>query len=85
MKQNTKLARARFAIVFIALAALCTCAKVRDSTTDYWMKRSQELASLEDGIRHTSYSINVLIDHKKRMQKRAEELRRNFPVGRGKA
>jgi hypothetical protein len=69
----------------MALAALCACAKEQESTTDYWMKKNQELASLEDGIRHTRYSINTLIDHEKRMQKRAEEIRKNFPAGRGEA
>jgi len=68
----------------MALAALCACAKEQEST-DYWMKKNQDLASLEDGIRSTRYSINTLIDHEKRTQKRAEEARKNFPTGRGEA
>lgn len=75
---NNKLAKARFAIVLTTLAALCACVKAQESTSDYWMKKSQELESLEDGIKHTRYSITILIDHEKRMKKRAEEIRKEL-------
>ena len=68
--------------MLIALAALFTTATAQENTTDYWIKKSQELESLEDAIRHTRYSINILTDHEKRTKKRAEEIRKNFPAGR---
>lgn len=85
IRRNIKLAGARFAIVLIVLASLCTTAIRQGNTVEYRIKKSRELEGLEDAIRHTRYSINILTDHEKRMQKRAEEIRKNFPVERGGA
>ena len=62
IKRNNKLAKARFAIVLIALAALCTIALAQENTTEYWMKKSTELfnnGSLDDSLNATNKVLQI--------------------------
>jgi hypothetical protein len=71
--------------VLTALASLCTIAVAQENTIDYWMNKSRDMACLEDDIRHTGYPINILIDNEKKMQKRAEYIKRNLITCGGEA
>ena len=40
------------------------------------LKRSHELVGLEEAVKHLRYSINLMIEHEKRLQTRAELIKK---------
>jgi hypothetical protein len=48
------------------------------------LKRSQELAALEDAVRHTRYSINLMIDHEKKLQTRIALIQKSIKRNEGR-
>lgn len=62
IKRNNELAKARFAIVLITLAALCTIALAQENTVNGWLKKGYELmgnGSYEEAAKAIQKSIDL--------------------------
>jgi hypothetical protein len=48
------------------------------------LDRSQELVAVEEAVRHTRYSINLLIEHEKKLLTRAELIKKSIKRNEGR-